>query len=308
MTTPFSPAIFRSDKTLETYLSGKETIDSIKARAKNTYGKRLNQWNALEVTWLAVTSPFKVVIALFIRAAGELSIYSFGASKEGQKLLAQANYLAHDSVRWIDAVRYGENLLASTINVLSPDQAQEIYTHAPVSVAKLPKSLQTRFHFFIRNGQLHFDKHGGQCVGLSDWFAHLYFRTKANFKDPEHHLTNVTSMLQNGAGKEAALLELGQVDTTPLLGLKKRQIGPLVVNATAEKVATVFQRLKPGLYAIGTQTHRMNFYKGKSCHYLFEPASGLIALRSTKELEDWSRVHLANNSTFKICQLSHRMF
>jgi len=306
MAVKFSPTVLNSDKTLGKYLSGKEIIDAIKAHAKTPYVKGQGNLGAFEVVWLAVTSPFKVFIAIFTRAAGNLCIYSFGAKKEGQKLLAQASYLAHDSIRWIDSVRYGGNLLASTVNVLSPDKAEEIYTHVPISVTKIPKSLQTSFQFFIRNGLLYFDKQGGQCAGLSDWFANLYFQTKANFRDEEQHLVAITNALRNGAGKEAALLELGQVDTTPLLGITKRQIGPVVMNATTEKTASVFQRLKPGLYAVGTKTHRLNFYKGKTCDYIFEPTGGLIALHSPEELKHWSTTWLPSKTPFKVCQLSHR--
>jgi hypothetical protein len=299
----FSQTTLSSHQAIEHYLQGQAAIKAIEKEGSKPYVKGTNRLSTLNIVWLATLSPFKVVYALFLRATGNFCLYGFSARKPGLKFLAQANYLASDSLRWIDHVHYRKNLLASSVNVLSPDQAEEVYTHDPVSIAMIPQSIQGRFHFHIRKEFLHFDHQGGQCAGLSDWFAALYLQTKKNFQDEEHHLVAVANELQNGAGKEAALLELGQVDTIPLMGLEKRAIGPVLQNPTAEKIAAVFERLKPGLYAIGTERHRMNFYKGRTCDYLFEPATGLIALPSSEKNNQWSANYLARFSAVKICQL-----
>jgi len=301
MAVKFSPAVLSSEAMLDAYMHGKETIDAIKAAAKNTYVKGQGSLGGFEMAWLMVTAPAKQIIVIFIKASGYLCFYLFNAKKQGCRLLAQATYIDNHSLRWNAWVIHRHRLLVDTVNVLSPSHAEEVYSHPPFSVAKIPKHVRLRFDANIRDKHLHFAQNiqGGQCAGMSNWFAYLYFQTKRFFKNEEQHLVAVASQLKNGAGKEATLWQYGQLDDSyelaeydvpPLLGLKKRNLEKMA-NPTVEKITGLLKRLEPGLYTFRTchdkGRHRMNFYKGTKCNYVFDPNEGLIKLNSKNELKDW---------------------
>jgi len=316
MTVKFSPAVLSSEATLDAYMRGKETIDTIKAEAKTSYIKGQGNLGALEVVWIVMTSPLVhacspfinsiyVHCVLFIGAVGNLCFYCLNAPKMGMKLIVQATHLLHKDIRMLMIAIFNRNLLVSTVNVQSMDKAEEVYTHPAIPVTQIPQPLQNRFRHYIDHKHLHLDKVDGQCAGMSDWFAYLCLQTESVFRNKEQHLVAVASQLKNGAGKEAALWQLGQFDgadgfehTPPLLGLKKRRVEK-IVNPTIEKAIKTFKRLKPGLYALRTQPqrgsgHRMNFYKDAQDSYVFDPNAGLIAFNSDAQLENWVRYSVVN--------------
>ncbi len=346
MAIKFSPAVLSSDKTLNDYLYAKSTIEAIKAEAKQPYVVQgYGRLGILDAVWLTATLPVNLLSSLFLKVTGNL-LNTLQAKTTAQKLLVLANYIEHSPNRLIAAIYYGNNLLVSTLNVLSPDKAEEIYTHPPIPIDKVHPNIIFRSNNStgaFADSPIYFDKIDGQCSGMSDWAAHLYFRTKHAFRNQEHHLVAIASHLAKGAGKEAALWQrmqhtgpsayahqkkilgiflkcskarLAQANgptpkhlekwlkakiqfmermirksdnkLPPLLGIKRIPAGSLI-KPNLNELVKLFKLLPPGFYAVGSPRHRFNFIKGKTIDYVMEPNKGLIAIRSTKELQDYMK-------------------
>ncbi len=343
----FSPAVLGSDKTLNDYLYGKETIEAIKAQAKQPYVVQgYGRLGILDVVWLTAILPVNLLSSLFLQVSGNL-LNTLHARTTGQKLLVLADYIEHSPSRLFASMYYGNNLLVSTLNVLSPDKAKEIYTHPPIPIDKMHPNIIFRsnnYYHAVDNSPIDFAEIGhGQCHGMSNWAAHLYFRTKHVFRNQEQHLVAIASQQATGAGKEAALWQQLQVANhgnyaqqkdllsmslkrfksefaqcrgsshndqakrlkakieliervmrksdhklAPLLGIKKTA-GFLIQSNQETKIAKLFKQLQPGFYQIDSHNHIFNFIKGKTIDYVMEPNKGLIALRSTKELETYMK-------------------
>ncbi len=229
MTVKFSPEFLSSDHRLNAYMHGKKTIKAIKAEAKQPYVQGYGRLGTLQVIWLVATLPVHVLFSQSLKLTGNL-LHLLQARTLGQKLLVRAYYLEQVSIRWIFAINYGNNLLVSTINCLSPDKAEEIYTHPPIPIDNVRSSVLYRASTVNRNNHVHFDKINGQCSGMSDWAAHLYFQTKATFRNEEHHLIAVASQMAHGAEKEAALWQHLQKDGSHFSELPETKARSLITS------------------------------------------------------------------------------
>ncbi len=295
MTTTFSPKVLQSDRCLESYLSGKETIEKLKSQAKSPYVQGQGKLGALQVTWIAMTSPLGICGAIFLKATGFLLLYVFDARKEGMRLLATASQMQDHSLRWGGCLLFGSNLLVSTLNTPLPAEAHDIYAHPPIPLSKLPDAkIQLRFGYGKRGDHFLFNDINGQCAGMSNFANHLHFQTKHAFKNEEHQLVAIAEQFQNGTGKEATLWQNGQIVVEPfckpLFGMKRSKGEKICF--TAEKLQSLMKKLKPGVHEVHLRgersAHRMNFFKGKHCDYVFDPSIGLIALRTPEDHVFWS--------------------
>ncbi len=226
----------------------------------------------------------------------------------GLNLLAQAHYIDHVPFRADGYMLYGSNVLVSTLNLLAPDKAEEIYTHPSIPVAQIrDPDVLDRFKFYTKRHFIQFDGLTGQCSGMSDFFSHLFFQTKSAFRDEEQHLVAVAKQFHDGVGKEAALWQVAQYHRQdylpPLLGLQIKE-SQTIFQPTVEKVAKVFKKLKPGLYNLDPTGHSLNFYKGRTCDYALEPNIGLIALRTPKQYAMWAAGTIHKAKKLEIHRLS----
>jgi hypothetical protein len=202
-----------------------------------------------------------------------------------------------------------QNILVDVFNMVSYD-AREIYTHEPIDLEKIScdedvQELIHPYNIYDKN-RLIFEYPEGQCGGMSSWVAYLYFKTRADFSDPEHHLVSVVKQVSDGAGREAALMQL--FVSQFLLGMQPQRLEK-IKSPTTEKVHEVFKALKPGLYSARTFdgekdrgfsiTHLMNFAVTQDHIYLIDPNRGLI-----KEDSEKLARKLAKNSELQFFEIS----
>jgi hypothetical protein len=322
MSVAFSQAVLQSEQTMNSYLQAKETIDALKTEASRPYVKGQGKLGTRDIIWAGMTSPLisGMGMAVYFGSLSYLAIptcfiyftryvianafYSIGAASLGLRLMVQTEYILGNENRLIGSFIYSSNILVPTLNKLSPKEAEEIYTHPAIPLSNVPETIKHRFRNYICNKhcnkQIDFSDIGGQCAGLSNLFSYLFFQTKRFYQDEEHQLVAITSKINNGAGKEAALWQMAQTELVvngnsgyllgPLLGLKR--VARLSIDEPNIKNLTEFFKLvKPGLYRLSTidgeTSHRMCFYKGSQSNYVFDPNKGLIKLSSDEALKEW---------------------
>ncbi|MBS3903118.1 MAG: hypothetical protein KGZ30_01945 [Anaplasmataceae bacterium] len=290
--TIFSSKVLRSELSLEAFLYSRNAIQSIKSQAKKPYipgESRMGTWTA---TWIACTAYNRILFSLFLDAIGHL-VHLFDTKKACQFFI-RASHTEFYAYAWCAKAIHGDHLLVNTLNCPALN-TEDIYAHAPISIDSLSKSMQDRLHFYITNSQLCLQRsmRRGQCYGMSELFAHLYFQTRASFNNEEHHLTTVAKIFAQGAPREAVLWQHVQHNNEkkPLLHLKKNLVAN-VINPTVEKVKKTFQLLKNrGIYAIriistsGKENHRINFIQEKQHSYYFDSNKGLVSTASSEELD-----------------------
>jgi hypothetical protein len=300
----FSERVLQSHARFEQYLASQDAIDKIRAEAEKPYVPREGKLGILEVTWVTITTPFRIYYCLFLEATATLLYYASPMRETALDLYVAARRQIAYTGMVLDNYLLGPygNILVDVINMVSYD-AHEVYAHPRINLVEIlrDKTVLAHLHptYIDEQYQLVLDKLGGQCSGMCDWTAYLYFKTKGYFTDPEHHLVSVVNQVSNGVGREAALWQVAQIDNPPILGLKKRCVSQLKCP-TAEKVERLFKSLKPGLYSLGTGTHRMNLaVTDDRSTYLLEPNHGLV-----KETAEALSKRLCQNSVLKVCEIS----
>lgn len=300
----FSAAVLQSFDRFETYLASQGAIDEILKEADKPYVPGENRLSKMQVAWVTSTTVFRIHYSLFLMATGSLLYHVFSIRGYGLDLYVEAKRQATYLSMCFGNYLFRGNILIDVLNTYSHD-AYEIYSHGPIDLKNLvfDEAVLTNLHpFYIdRQSYLRFDKMVGQCSGICDWMAYLYFKTEEGFSNPEHHLVSVVKQVSNGAGREAALWQIAQVGYPPICGLKKLCVADLT-SPTTEKVQQLFERLRPGLYSVGTHGHRMNFAVTDEHTYLLEPNHGLIK-DSPKHIAKLL-THREKLKRLKVCEIS----
>ncbi len=186
---------------------------------------------------------------------------------------------------------FQKNLLARSINThrvgsedfyLRPPEKTTMKTH-PV-----PESLQ----FF-------YDK--GVCRGMCHWFAHLYFKTRGRFSNPDEHFKSVGRQFERGAPNQAALLQ--GLELAPVyahLGFDARlDYSKLsIAGKTHDQCIGLLQLRPPGVYGIYVSNHQVLYIKVDETHqYLFDPNTGAIKVDSPAMLKMAMEPYLTAHDT-----------
>jgi hypothetical protein len=304
----FSESVLESRYRFERYLAGEDAIARICEESKKPYVPSECKLSAFNVAWIVLT-PFNIYYSLFLNAIGSFLYYFTSQHKLALNFYVQAARIdSYESMIFSNYI-FGtyNNILVDWMNTYSQD-AEEIYTHERIKLDNpdFDPSVVSYFHSgFVKDNHLVFGDLDGQCDGISHWFAHLYFRTQTMFTNPEHHLVSVAKQFSDGAGREAALMQLAQNSYhRPILGLTQWQSNKLE-SPTAEKVRELFESLKPGLYSVVTVRkegskcgHRMNFAVTKDHTYLLDPNYGLI-----KETPENLSEPLSSNFSIKLYEI-----
>lgn len=304
----FSPSVLQSYATFERYLSSEEVIDKICDEAEKPYVLGEGKLGSFQVARVSTTFCFRFCYSIIVEAAATFLYYSYMVSREtALDLHVEARRQAAYTVMVLQnylpfPFGKGENVLVDCLNVPSFD-AHEVYAHGRINLEQIPISPEVLDHIhpeYVKRTSIILDDLDGQCAGICDWMAYLYFKTKDHFYNPEHHLVSVVKQISNGAGRQATLWQIMQIDHPPILGLKKRCVAQLENSPRTKKIQEVFETLRPGLYSIGTAVHRMNLaITEKQSFYFLDPNSGL-----TKTTPEKMGKELFGNSILKICQIS----
>jgi len=299
----FSERVLQSHRKFEQYLANQDAIDRIREEADRPYVPEKGKLGTLEVTWVAATTPFRIYYSIFLEATGAFLYYVLSMRETAIDLYVMARRQETYTCMVLENYLFTSyrQVLVDVLNTVSYD-AREVYTHERINLEKVirDESVLAHLHptYIDERNHLIFDTLGGQCSGICDWMAYLYFKTEEDFIDPEHHLAAVVKEVSDGAGREAALWQLAQIDQPPILGLKKRCVAQLN-SPTVDKTRELLEGLRIGLYSVGTKTHRMNLAVVGRETYLIEPNRGLV-----KDTPENIARSLAKNSVLKVCEIS----
>lgn len=208
-------------------------------------------------------------------------------------------------------ILFNSYLLESSLNAHRPENS-EFYLHPNVT-------LRARI---FENGQCtssglskkEFLMSKGICAGMCDWLTYLYFNTLPHFSDPEIHLRTLAKLFENGAPRQAELLQLfGWTDRDVLdLILRfenvKTDCNPLTLKTLNEERAKSCQFLKDlpiGVYRIqlsmdADANHALRYFNiSDNLKFLFDPNIGLIKLTGNGQFEDFAEKLLTIAHLFK---------
>jgi hypothetical protein len=162
------------------------------------------------------------------------------------------------------------------------------------ATAKLYEAFQPDGELLKELSHVQFYGKEGVCRGSSLWFIYLYLKTLGNFDEEKAHLISVAKQFENGASRQAALLQ-AFYKGHQLLGLKKEKIPAAKISlyeldfgleTANQKVAS----LKEGIYRVGSYHHSMVYIKNGKEGYLWDPSYGLYEI-GTEDLVSWVRKH-----------------
>jgi hypothetical protein len=143
----------------------------------------------------------------------------------------------------------------------------------------------------------------GICGGIGNWFLCLYFKTLPHFKDkdPQAHLMAITKLFENGAPRQAEMLQLfngaSEDFCHSLLGFevkeeKDKNLKFIKTPEDKEKSNQYIKDLTPGVYFIHFSqgcgsAHALYYFKiNDNLGFLFDPNIGLIKLKENSQAED----------------------
>lgn len=297
----FSKNVLESHSRFEKYLESKDAIEHLREEAQKPYVPGEGKLGVLPVIWITATAPFRIYGYLFLNAMGAILYYGtpFRTTALNLSVFAKREVDYTGMVLSNYVLGIYSNVLVDMFNRHSFD-AQEIYSHAPIDLTdpSIDRAVARHFECYVdTKGHLNFDKLGGQCAGICDWIAYLYHETKYDFDDPEHHLVSLAKLVSNGAPREAALMQLAQVDDPPIFGMFKNCVA-FLKSPSPKDVKKVLEDLDPGIYSVTSYSHRMNFVVTPHHTYLVQPTFGLV-----KQNPDQLSHSLSKYSALKVCSI-----
>jgi hypothetical protein len=204
------------------------------------------------------------------------------------------------------------NLLTNSMNAHHPESS-DFYLR-PDIILKLR---------YFENGQIQcsamspksFLMLNGICGGMRDWFICLYFRTLPYYvnKDPEIQLMSIAKLFQNGAPRQAEVLQLfEEIDQGIRDSILGFEIKPMQASSNEQDLLCIttlkedkelssqfLENLPIGNYSIRlsndyNEGHALFYVKfNDNRGFLYDPNLGLIKLKENNQAED-----LANKLLF----------
>jgi hypothetical protein len=281
----FSPSerlknCFSSSPDIENVLKSSEASFSVTERAKQLLQGR---WYVCHV----VSEPFRKIAVFFLQKLSLVVLY-FQLKTIERKIKVAITYLQNGFLE----TRLANFHITDAINHCNERVG------FPGSINEEILSGVQRFYLsqgVIKWAQL---KEGGVCAGSSLWFIYLYLKTREAFKDPQAHAAALGSLFVKGAGKEASLLQLFELERrVEYLSLKIdtknrdvdvpffEQTSPLATYSLRtndlqnsdhqEKLAKHLNGLPNGNYVIILPGHAAACIKMDKYLYFFEPNLGV---------------------------------
>lgn len=285
-TQTFTPELLNSYSQLQQFFIGKhvqeKTEKQLLAASQQWQTNWMGRWNIVP---LLVIDPFLAVYAVFLKTIGFL-LYSLDVNPLGLRLDLEGD-IAMGSNRIIGYCNFGEDFLASSCNIYSPEAA-ELYGQPEIKKTDIGSS---SVQDVIEREIVKFDENGGCCRGSSLWFIRTYLKTQKLFADHRTHLQALGSLFSNGAPLEAALFHklCASEEVLNIIGDSARpdyeienpnpgyQTGD--DEAAYANLITAFKRLPAGAYYVHVPCHGMAYISiGNGQGYFYDPNLGTAAI------------------------------
>lgn len=288
-----------SCENLVQYLDAEAEVQNLASKATQSSSSNSLIDNRWSVAWLKIESkPLQCFLTIFNYTKSYLVGYFPNLTK---KIQISINHRLHQHKNLYFQSLFKEQLLVRSLNVHQPSSS-DFYLHSNIT-------LRTRLfenNQFKSSGisEKKFFMSDGLCKGECVWFTYLYFKTLSYFSDPEFQLQTIARLFENGAPRQAELIQLfGWTDVEIIefilgTGLKiNEQISSidtdlLKVNDLSNKLAKSTNFLKDlplGAFSIvlsinSSQGHEIRYFKiSENLGFIFDPNIGLIKLKETNQ-------------------------
>jgi hypothetical protein len=280
----FTPDILQSYPRFKAFFDSKEEVSQVVARASlarpESYGARLlhRPW---EVALLEATVCFHQTVLSIVLKGLRSFLDCIGAKALAIRCAVLDSYYGQSEKILKIFRNFKERLIAPARNVHKWDTG-DVYLQPAIPTPSIrdPNVRSRAFPLYDTPSVLFFQNEG-ICRGICHWFTHLYFATKAQFRDPAAHMIALTRQFEEGASRQAALTHSFYDTETPLLHLNK-QVSQFSFRKFARSHEVVHS-LAPGAYNFGVPGHCVNYIKvSNDLGYLFDPNGGVLEFKGSQ--------------------------
>jgi|GEM_PF-4857821 hypothetical protein len=276
----------------ENFIQSLETereIQKLAAVAKEEISPTAYAYNRWFITWIKFEHT---AVYLFKRIFDYSVPYFINYFPDSTKLLqVKIEHKLAESRAPIFKELFKNNLLTRSLNVHQVENS-DLYLHPDVMLRI--RQFENGSFFCSSLSAKNFLMLDGICSGICDWFTYLYFKTMPFYADPESHLIAVAKMFENGAPRQAGLLQLFDRIHDKIreffLDFEDKNEGKLFfkeLTENKEKSFSFIKNLPVGVFLISFSTglgtgHALRYFKiREDLEFLFDPNIGLIKLDRT---------------------------
>lgn len=300
-----------SCKNLVHYLDADREIQSLAAKAKQIPSPSTHLvYNRWSIAWLKIESTSLHCFRKIFNYSKPYLINYFPNFTKKLQVKMQHRMLQHQTPYFKNLFK--ENLITRSLNCHQPESS-DFYLHFNIKLrvrsienGQCQSSSLSKKRFLMPNGI---------CQGMCDWFTYLYFKTLPYYSDPEFHLQSIAKLFENGAPRQAELLQLfGWINVEirdSILGFEiKKECGTnllTIETLTEDKVKSslFIKDLPVGVYSVvlsivWDKGHSLRYFKiNENLGFIFDPNIGLIKLAGNNQYEDLSEKLLNNARLLK---------
>ncbi|MBI5345599.1 MAG: hypothetical protein HZB76_00415 [Chlamydiae bacterium] len=308
----FNPDIFRTYETFQAFMSGEDVIKAIKSQTATFVN---TQTTLSKKIIMVIVSSFSLIASVFLYICSyPLSLVRANNLSTRCKLLS--NYFLDYCTCINNIILYfGKDLLVFANNdhdlstsdlylakkverkSISKDERliKLIYSNMLESWKEKQYLPVDMLEFNENFTEVNFANLEGICFGMSVWFSYLYLNSYQLTQDPLKHIQVVAKQFENGAPRQAGLLQslfcqLNLDNSLPTL-LKLKNKKPICLDSIKSwKFYNFLNKNQDGVYLlrilkIGDHGHAMCYIKQNDHKYIFDPNVGLVKIDDEKTFQ-----------------------
>jgi hypothetical protein len=249
-------------------------------------------YNRWEVIWMHIKEPFEKIAASFLRSLKCL-LKTIGRREEAIQCKLLSVHLTHSSDRLDTFLDYENDFLCPAVNIHRLD-TPDIYLHPPIPSLSLKDKLIQKL-IPSSSDEVEVYSIEGVCRGMSYWFLYLFKRTLGLFQDHEEHLKAIAKFFENGATRQAAVLQALPGENKWGIPYDRMCKHPVIkLQDSPKQKEEKIHGWAEGAYSLRTRNHGMAYIKYRQdLGYVFDPNNGLIRLQGdqAKKLDQFMKAY-----------------
>lgn len=290
----FYPNLLLDIQTLKPFFTGNEEMHYVNQmplfspKAEPYMGR----W---QISWILLTTPFRVVLYVFLKAIASVLNY-FNVLSLSRRIKLQANYVLYPFEAACNQLYYGKRLLISLINDYKKNLI-DLYTLPSIPRENLPKDIEKYLHPKLH--KVRFNLFGKLCHGSICWFNYLFLKglQDSKLKDTCNSFVSytkaITKLFEEGQPWQAAILQAMYGFEKVLLPVEEK-----IYKISSKDFEEIFPILPNGLYRFDIPPHSVSYIKFGNEEMIMDPSEGLILIEKPEQLLT-STFSLIKNSTEK---------
>ncbi|MBI5346658.1 MAG: hypothetical protein HZB76_05915 [Chlamydiae bacterium] len=343
----FNTNIFNSYEKFQNYMSGKDEIKAI--QAQDTCKANIQVSLAKKIA-MVIKAPFNLIAELFFSICSFfLSVVQATNLSVRCKILSA--YFSNETFRISMIFSFDKDILVLSKNMLDPSTSdlyltkklERKFISKDERLAKLLNSnkmdeLIEDMHVKFKNSNqndpfvkttfeecnteyekfnkdikdIDFGHISGLCFGMSVWFAYLYLNSEQSSQDCLKHIVAVAKQFENGAPRQAGLLQnffSRYAYFNNIKKLLKLQSEESIIKDFAQS-HIFFNKMENGVYLMSFYYnndvgHTVCFIKEGEHKYIFDPNVGLLNIDDEKTFQSFYNFY--NSKKYHRIQISKLM-